>query len=84
MMRPFVLISVLALTGLAACGEKPQTGGGIKSDVAAFQGADNKYMNSGWKVGDKTSWEQGLKARAQNSQNEYTKIGAPIAPAGPK
>jgi len=77
MMRPFVLISVLALSGLAACGEKPQTGGGVKSDVAAFQGAENKFVNPGWKPGDKTSWEQGLKARAQNTQNEYTKSGSP-------
>ena len=84
MMRPLLLISVLALTGLAACGEKPQTGGGVKSDVAPFQGADNKYMNSGWKAGDKTSWEQGLKARAQNTQNEYSKMAAPTAPVAPK
>ena len=84
MMRPLLLISVLALAGLAACGEKPQTGGGVKSDVAPFQGADNKYMNSGWKAGDKTSWEQGLKARAQNTQNEYSKMAAPTAPVAPK
>lgn len=77
MMRPLALISVLALSGLAACGEKPQTGGGVKSDVAAFQGADNKFVAPGWKPGDKTSWEQGLKARAQNTQNEYSKTGAP-------
>ncbi len=84
MMRPLVLISVLALTGLAACGEKVQTGGGVKSDVAAYQGADNSFVNPGWKAGDKTSWEQGLKARAQNSQNEYSKMGAPNPPNGPK
>jgi hypothetical protein len=77
MMRPLVLISVVMLTGLAACGETPQTGVGVKSDVAAFQGADNKYVSPGWKPGDKTSWEQSLKVRAQNGQNEYTKTGAP-------
>ena len=80
MMRPVLLLSVLALAGLAACSEKPQTGGGVKSDVAAFQGADNKFVNPGWTAGDKTSWEQGLKARAQNTQNEYSKMGAPNAP----
>lgn len=80
MMRPVLLISVLALTGLVACGEKPQTGVGVKSDVAAFQGGEAKWVNSGWKVGDKTSWEQGLKARAANTQNEYSKTGAPSAP----
>jgi len=28
----------------------------------------------GWKAGDKTSWEQHLKTRAQQGQNEYTKV----------
>lgn len=84
MMRSVVLISALALTGLVACGEKPQTGGGVKSDVAAFQGGESKYVNGGWKVGDKTSWEQTLKARAQNNQNEYSKMGAPNAPGAAK
>ncbi len=76
MMRLAVLAALLsAVAGLSACGEKPQTLGGAKSDVAAFQGADNKFVAPGWKPGDKTSWEQGLKARAQNSQNEYAKTG---------
>ena len=63
-----------ALAGLSACGEKPQTLGAGKTDVAAFKGAENSFSAPGWKPGDKTSWEQGLKARAQNSQNEYTKL----------
>ena len=58
---------------LSGCGEKPQTLGGVKSDVAAFQGTDNRYAAPGWKAGDKTSWEQALKARANNTQNEYSK-----------
>lgn len=71
MMR--LAIATAALMVLAACGEKPQTAAGVKSDAAAFQGADNKFVAPGWKPGDKTSWEQGLKARAQNTQNEYSK-----------
>jgi hypothetical protein len=71
MMR-LVLITA-AVMALAACGEKPQTASGAKSDVPAFQGAENKFVAPGWKPGDKTSWEQGLKARAQNTQNEYSK-----------
>ena len=74
MTRLVVLAAALAaLAGLTACGEKPQTLGGVKSDVAAFQGVENKFAAPGWKAGDKTSWEQGLKARAQNTQNEYSK-----------
>lgn len=71
MMRLLMLTIVLA--GLLACTEKPQTLSGVKSDVAPFQGAENQFAAPGWKRGDKTSWEQGLKARAQNTQNEYSK-----------
>ena len=71
MMR-LVLVTA-AVMALAACGEKPQTASGVKNDATAFQGAENKFVAPGWKPGDKASWEQGLKARAQNTQNEYSK-----------
>jgi hypothetical protein len=74
MSRLITLIPVVAaLFGLLACGDKPQTRGGNKADAASFQGAQNQFVVPGWKPGDKTSWEQGLKARMQNSQNEYSK-----------
>ncbi|CDS50839.1 putative lipoprotein [Polaromonas sp. CG9_12] len=47
--------------------------GGNKGHVAAFEGAKNKFVAPGWNPGDKNSWEQGLKARLQNTQNEYSK-----------
>jgi hypothetical protein len=67
-------ITATVLLALAACGEKPQTGFGIKSDVPAFQGAENPFAAPGWKAGDKSGWEQALKARAQNTQNDYAMI----------
>ena len=74
MKRLLVLVSVVAcLAGLAACGEKPQTLGGVKSDAAPFQGANNQFVAPGWKAGDKASWEQHLKTRMQNGQNDYSK-----------
>jgi hypothetical protein len=74
MSRLIVLTAVLAaLLGLVACGEKPQTLGTNKADTASFQGAQNQFVAPGWKPGDRSSWEQGLKARMQNSQNEYSK-----------
>ena len=74
MIRLTLLVSVLAaLAGLSACGEKPQALGTHKADVASFQGAQNQFVAPGWKPGDRSSWEQGLKARMQNSQNEYSK-----------
>lgn len=72
-------LSMAALLGLAACGEKPQEMGanGVKQDGAAYQGVGkSQYAQSGWKAGDKNSWEQELKARAQYGQNDYTRIGA--------
>ena len=72
-----VLGLVLGLAGLAAiaaCGEKPQVLQTSKSDVPAYKGTNDGFVVPGWKIGDKTSWEQGLKARMQNSQNEYTKL----------
>jgi hypothetical protein len=71
MMR--LALAALAVMALVACGERPQTASGGKSDVGAFKGADNQFVVPGWNAGDKTSWEQGLKARAQNTQNEYSK-----------
>ena len=73
MMRAaLVTSSVAAAFFLAACGDKPQSAGGVKGDVAPYQGVDNKYASPGWKAGDKNSWEQALKVRTQH-QNEYTR-----------
>jgi hypothetical protein len=71
MMR--LALAAMAVMALAGCGERPQTASGGKSDVSAFKGADNQFVAPGWKPGDRTSWEQALKARAQNTQNEYSK-----------
>ena len=75
MMRcPWIMMPVLAaLAGLSACGEKSQVLGSNKGHVPAFQGAENQFVEPGWKPGDKSSWEQGLKARMQRTQNEYSK-----------
>ena len=73
MKRAALLISsVSAMFFLAACGDKPQSAGGVKGDVAPYQGVSNKYAEPGWKAGDKNSWEQALKVRTQH-QNEYTR-----------
>ena len=70
----FIGVAVLALT---ACGDKPQTAAGVKSDAPAFQsvtGPGNVYNAPGWKAGDKTAWEQQLKTRTQAGQNEYNRV----------
>jgi hypothetical protein len=73
MKRALILIGVAC--GLAACTEKPQTiTSGNRPDAEAFQGPTTAFSAGGWKAGDKTSWEQHLKTRAQNGQNDYTKV----------
>lgn len=72
-------LGMVALLGLSACGEQPQemNANGVKQDNAAYSGVgQSQYVQSGWSAGDKGSWEQQLKARAQYGQNDYTRIGA--------
>ena len=64
---------------LAACGERPQTNAeGVKYDATPWTGTGKQtdtgtaFTAPGWKVGDKTAWEQQIKLRS-NGQNEYTK-----------
>ncbi len=65
---------VVLMVGLSACGEPPQTLGAAKKDAAAFTGTPVSANHSGtWKAGDKTAWEQQIRARTQNGQNEYTR-----------
>ena len=63
-----------ALLALTACSEKPQTANGARRDVPVYQGVTNPYAAPGWKAGDKTAWEQQLKTRAQQGQNEYNRV----------
>ncbi len=80
MMRRFAYSIVMAAGALAlgACGDKPQemNSAGVKQDGAPYQGVgQSQYAHTGWKAGDKASWEQQLKSRAQYGQNDYTRMG---------
>lgn len=77
MMKTLLKFAALGLTALAlsACGDAPQTASGNKHDPAPYQGVGaSQYAQGGWKVGDRTSWEQQLKARAQYGQNDYSRM----------
>ena len=67
-------VAAAAVLTLSACGEKAQELGAIKQDATAFSGTGMKFAVPGWKQGDKISWEQQLKTRTQNGQNDYTKV----------
>ena len=43
--------------------EVQQTASGVKSDTQAYSGTGKPYQATGWKAGDKNSWEQQLKTR---------------------
>ncbi len=64
-----ILLSVAALT---ACGEKAQTLG-TKNDATSYSGAQNHFVEPGWTAGDKTSWEQHLRARGQYGMNDHSR-----------
>jgi hypothetical protein len=72
-----LILLVAALAALAACGERSQELGArqVKSDKPAFQGGDAPFTAPGWSAGERASWEQQLRARAQG-QNEYARSPA--------
>jgi len=68
---------LLVTMALAACGDKPQEMGGSRSDAAPYTGVGkSQYQQPGWTPGDKNSWEQQLKTRAQYGMNDYTRVSS--------
>ncbi len=74
--KTLTTLSVLAVVAvLSACGEKPQEATGSKQDASPYTGVGkSQYQDPSWKPGDKNSWEQQLKSRAQYGQNDYSRI----------
>ncbi|MBU1358875.1 MAG: hypothetical protein KJ901_09010 [Gammaproteobacteria bacterium] len=78
MRRALPLIAVAALSLLVACTEKPQTNShGVKIDAMPWSGtgaqanSGTAFTSPGWKVGNAAEWQQHLKTRALNGQNDY-------------
>ena len=67
--------ALFLVAGLAACGDKTQgLAGQPKLDAAPYTGTGVKvFTESDWKAGDKNSWAQQLKTRAQYGQNDHTR-----------
>lgn len=67
----FLSLAVAALA-LAACGEKPQDQAGSRSDQAVQAGTGvAAFTQPGWTAGDKASWANHLKARANYGMNDH-------------
>jgi hypothetical protein len=68
------VIAVAAL--VVGCGETAQTASTKRSDAKPWEGAaDSPHVVAGWKAGDRASWEEQMRHRAQ-AQNEYTRAPA--------
>ena len=67
--------ALVLLAGLGACGDKAQEmTGQPKLDAAPYTGTGVQvFTTSDWKAGDKNSWAQQLKTRAQYGQNDHSR-----------
>jgi len=67
--------ALFLVAGLAASDGKTQgLTGQPKLDAAPYTGTGVKvFTESDWKAGDKNSWAQQLKTRAQYGQNDHTR-----------
>ena len=75
MKNTVTVLMVIAAAALVACGDKQQTAATPSKDAVPYSGTGvASFTAPGWKAGDKVAWEQHLKARMQNSQNDYSKI----------
>jgi hypothetical protein len=66
---------VVAAVTLSACGDKAQElAGQPKQDAAPYTGTGVAAFTTGdWKAGDKNSWVQKLKVRAQYGMNDHSR-----------
>ena len=66
------LLSLPLMLFLGACGEKAQDRAGIGSDKPAQVGTGvAAFTDAGWTAGDKASWSNNLKARANYGMNDH-------------
>ncbi len=76
MSKACLTLVAAAVLALAGCAEREQTATGIKTDTQAFQGTSKPppFTAPGWKPGDRATWEQALKVRTVQGQNDYAKV----------
>ena len=83
-MKRFLLLTMIAMAvalGAAGCGEREQSAlykdGKYrgKTDTRPWDNAPAQASAGGWTKGDHASWEDQLRSRSINSQNENRRIG---------
>lgn len=76
-MKPIIVLGLTTTALLlTACSEKPQTAATKQADAKPWAGAEGGQVAAGWKPGDQGSWEEHLRTRTQQGQNEYTRAPA--------
>ena len=72
-MRSTLTLTLLASAlVLAACGEKAQDRAGTRSDKPAQVGTGvAAFTDAGWTAGDKASWANHLRTRANYGMNDH-------------
>ena len=72
MRTPLTLTLLACALALAACGEKAQDRAGIRSDKPVQVGTGvAAFTDAGWTAGDKASWSNHLRTRAQYGMNDH-------------
>lgn len=72
MRKILILSAVTAVMALAACSEKPQELVSPGNDKPVQSGTGVAiFTQPGWTVGDKASWANQLKARANYGMNDH-------------
>jgi starvation-inducible outer membrane lipoprotein len=72
MRKILILSAVTGALALSACGEKPQELGGQGADKPVQTGTGvAAFTSPGWTAGDKASWANHLKARANYGMNDH-------------
>ncbi len=75
-MRKSFLIAAVAL-GLTACSvEESQDlhSSNAEQGAPSYAGTGTNFVARGWTPGDERSWQQSLKVRLQQGQNEYNRV----------
>lgn len=77
-MRKLLLVAAVAL-GLTACSveesqELHSSNANAEQGAPSYTGTGTNFVAKGWTPGDERSWQQSLKVRLQQGQNEYNKV----------
>ncbi|MBX6317304.1 hypothetical protein [Pigmentiphaga sp.] len=76
-MRAATFLAIALVLGTAACTERDQSlyQGKVENGKPAYEGTGvQAFTAPGWTPGDRNSWEQELKTRAQRGQNDYSRV----------